>query len=97
MSIFREMYELRTFQSPADYADVLRMLSQAMERGWVEEVPVTIKRPVAWDERWFREKDTGEVYLLEVPNPPSTGSWRPVEPEELFPGVVVASSNPTPN
>lgn len=97
MSIFQEMYEPRTFFSPSDYQEVVRMLSQAIERGWVEEIPVAIRRPVPWDEKWFREKETGEVYLLEAPNPPATGTWRPVEPDELFPGVPVSSSNRRPN
>jgi hypothetical protein len=97
MSIFQDMYEPRTFLSRTDYLEVLRMLSQAIERGWVEEIPVSIKRPVAWNERWFREKETGEVYLLEIPDPPSTGTWRAVEPRELFPEAPIGVAGREPN
>lgn len=89
MSIFTEIYDLRTFASPYEYKQFLSRLSHALEQGWIEEIPVAIKRPVSINERWFREKESGEVYLLEVLEE-KPAYWRPVEPEELFPSMPIA-------
>ena len=88
MSIFTEMYDLRVFESFYAYKEFLRKLSRALDEGWVEEIPVAIQRKVPRDERWFRDKETGEVYILEgLEGKPS--SWRPAEPEELFPSSPI--------
>ena len=97
MSIFREMYQFRSFSIAGDYSGLLRNLAYAIENGLVEEIPVTIKRPYPSDERWFRDKDSGEVYLLDEPEPPGRGTWRPVEPEELFPPATIAQGSDTVN
>jgi hypothetical protein len=83
MSIFTEMYDLHVFESIQAYQEFLRRLSQALEEGWIEEIPVAIKRQVSRNERWFREKSSEEIYVLEdLEGKPS--SWRPVEPEDLL-------------
>jgi hypothetical protein len=88
MSIFTEMYDLRRFATVHEYKEFLSKLSLAIEKGWIEEIPVSIKRQVPRDERWFREKSSGEVYLLEsLEGKPAY--WRPVEPEELFPSTPI--------
>jgi hypothetical protein len=88
MSIFTELYDLRIFESIHAYTEFHRKLSIALEEGWVEEIPVAIKREHPRDERWFREGRSGEVYALEdLEGKPS--SWRPVEPEDLFPNKFI--------
>jgi hypothetical protein len=88
MSIFTEMYDLHVFESVHAYKEFHRKLSIALEEGWVEEIPIAIKREHPRNERWFREGRTGEVYALEeLEGKPS--SWRPVEPEELFPDMSI--------
>jgi len=36
MGIFKEMYELRRFNSDWEYRELRRMLTEAMSRGYVE-------------------------------------------------------------
>lgn len=84
MSIFTEMYDLHAFESEWVYREFHRKLAIALEEGWVQEIPVGIKRVHPRSERWFREKRSGEVYVLEDSHE-KRSSWRPVEPEDLFP------------
>ncbi len=77
------------FGPRTDYGELVRMLSEAIEDGLVEEIPNTWKGPGRFVQ-WFREKSTGVVYALEEPNAPSTGSWRELEPKDLFPDTTIA-------
>ncbi len=95
MSIFQEMFDQKWISSPYEYRELLRMLSEAIERGFVEEIPNTWKGPGRFV-RWFREKTTGVVYALEEPNDHG-GSWRELEPEDLYPGVPIAKTTRLPN
>ena len=89
MSIFTEMYDLHAFESRWAYREFLRKLAIALEEGWVEEIPVAIKRVHPRNERWFQEGRSGEVYVLEDSDGKGS-SWRPVEPDELFPDKTIA-------
>ena len=40
MGIFRDMHETRQFDSDWDYRELRRMLSEAISRGYVEQIPV---------------------------------------------------------
>jgi hypothetical protein len=51
MSIFKDMHEGRRFGSWGDFHEVERVLSEAISRGFVEEVPVMIKRKFRTDEK----------------------------------------------
>jgi hypothetical protein len=44
MGIFKEMYEQRVFTSDWEYKELRRKLSEAISRGYVEQVPV-MKKP----------------------------------------------------
>jgi hypothetical protein len=90
------MYPGKTFGYPYQLDKLLEMLSEAIEMGLVEEIPNTWKGPGRFV-RWFREKETGVVYALEEPNPPSTGSWRKLEPEEQFRDANFARPGGIPN
>jgi hypothetical protein len=83
MSIFQEMHPSRQFNSLRDFSELKRMLEEAMRRGYVEEVPVMITRKVQTAEKWFRDNETGEIYSLSPPDPPSRGAWEPINVEEL--------------
>ena len=61
MSIFEEMHERDGFFSEDEYQELLRELTGAMRAGLVEEVPVTIKRKVAYVESWYRAECNGRV------------------------------------
>ena len=97
MSIFTEMHDLRVFESVYAYREFLRKLALALEEGWIEEIPIAVKKPFSERERWFREPHSGEVYCLGPPGEKSSGSWRPVEPESLFPSKVITVVSQTKN
>jgi hypothetical protein len=83
MSIFEQMYAFRQFDSWRDFDELKRMLSEAISRGFVEEVPVMNKREVPRTENWYRDKETGDIYSLIPPEPPARGGWERVDVEEL--------------
>jgi hypothetical protein len=56
MSIFQEMFDQETFSWPDQYDELLRKLSEAIERGFVEEIPNT-RTGIYRHSRWF--PDTG--------------------------------------
>ena len=90
MGIFKDMYELRLFNSDWEYRELRRMLAEAMERGYVEKIPVM--KPHRWvpDEEWYRDKETGEIYSLAAPEEKNRGHWIKVDPEDLVkPGETV--------
>lgn len=83
MSIFKEMHELRSIGSKDDFWHLKRMLSEAISRGYVEQVPVM--KPNRWvpDQEWYRDKETGEIYRLEPPGERG-GWWDRVDPKDLI-------------
>jgi hypothetical protein len=97
MSVFTEMYDLHVFESIYAYQEFLRKLSHALEQGWIEEIPVAVSKPFSEDERWFKDPNSGEVYCFGPPAEKSSGSWRPVQPEELFPSKPFAATSNTVN
>jgi hypothetical protein len=82
MNVFREMFDNDKFESPREFTELQRMLRQAIERGYVEEVPVTLKREVSQVERWYRDKETGDIYSLIPPESATRGCWGPVNLDE---------------
>jgi len=86
MSIFYDMHQRNSFDSWRDFTEVQRMVKEAIERGFVEEIPVSIVRPLPSSETWYREKATGEIYSLAEPNPPARGSWVPIHIDDFVSG-----------
>jgi hypothetical protein len=83
MGIFRDMHEKRRFDSDWEYRELRRMLSEAIERGYVEQIPVMNPSSFLPDEEWYRDKGTGEIYSLVAPEEKIRGRWTKVDPEEL--------------
>jgi hypothetical protein len=84
MSIFEEMYGNRQFQSWRDFHEVERMLAEAISRGFVEEISVMRDfKTYPVHEKWYRDKETDEIYSLVEPDPPARGSWVRVDREDL--------------
>ena len=85
MSIFDEMHDKNHFDSIREFDQLRRMLSEAIERGYVEEVPVflTGRNRIPGPSHWYRDRESGEIYSLSAPEAPSTGSWEKVGMEEL--------------
>jgi hypothetical protein len=82
MNVFREMFDNDKFESLRDFTELQRMLRQAIERGYVEEVPVTLRREVSQVEHWYRDKETGDIYSLIPPESAARGFWGPVNLDE---------------
>lgn len=81
------MYEPKFVESRWHFRELERMLSEAMDRGFVREIPVTYRHPEQhyYDppERWFIETQSGTIYSLSSPGERSCGVWQPVLPEYL--------------
>jgi hypothetical protein len=84
MGIFKEMYEQRSFASDRDYWELRRMLSEAISRGYVEQIPVMKPHQYAPEREWFRDKETGEIYSLDAPDERIRGWWAKVDAEDLI-------------
>jgi hypothetical protein len=77
------MHLYRQFGSWWDFEELKRMLAEVISQGFVDEVPVTRRREVSQTEYWYRDKETGDIYSLISPEPPSRGSWDRVNVQEL--------------
>jgi hypothetical protein len=89
VTIFKEMHEAREISSRRDYQELLRMLSEAIARGYVEQVPVMKPHPYAPRRNWYREKETGVIYSLDPPDERG-GWWAEVDLTDLIaPGETV--------
>jgi hypothetical protein len=90
MGIFKEMHETRHFNSDWEYRELRRMLSQAISRGYVEQVPVMKPSRFSPKLEWYRDKETGEIYSLNPPEEKIRGWWDRVEIQDLMePGESV--------
>jgi len=90
MGIFKEMYLMRLFNSDWEYRELRRMLSEAISRGYVEQIPVMKPHPWSPREEWYRDKQTGEIYSLYPPEEKNRGHWIKIDPEDLArPGETV--------
>jgi hypothetical protein len=83
MGIFREMHEQRIFESDRDYHELRRMLSEAISRGYVEQVPVMKPSRFSPNREWYRDKETGEIYSLDAPEEKIRGWWDRVDSSDL--------------
>ena len=88
MSIFHDMHPLHAIESNWHFRELERMLSEAIDRGFVQEIPES-RRPtptfyhVDHSERWFIDYESGDIYSLHGPGERSCGYWHPIDPEEL--------------
>lgn len=82
MNVFQEMFDRSKFESLREFIELQRMLRQAIERGYVEEISVALRREVSQVERWYRDKETGDVYSLVPPEGAARGFWGPVPLDE---------------
>jgi hypothetical protein len=60
MGVFHEMDEQRTVDPGWDHKNLRLMLSEAISRGYVEQIPVMKPHRYAPDREWYRDKETGE-------------------------------------
>jgi hypothetical protein len=83
VTIFKEMHEAREIGSQRGYHELLRMLSEAIALGYVEQVPVMKPHPYAPRRTWYREKETGLIYSLDPPDERG-GWWAEVDPSDVI-------------
>jgi hypothetical protein len=83
MSVFTEINELNHFGSWAQYRDVQRTLSQLMEQGFVEKIPVPTTADTPTTEHWYREIESGIVFRCIPPDTNTPGVWESVDPTLL--------------
>jgi hypothetical protein len=82
MTIFTEMHETREIGSQRDFEELKRMLSEAISRGYVEQIPVMKPNRFLPRQTWYRDRETGQIYSL-VPPGDRGGWWAEVDPEDL--------------
>ncbi|MBZ5689966.1 MAG: hypothetical protein LAP86_33670 [Acidobacteriia bacterium] len=83
MTVFKDMHETRVVDPGRDYHELLRMLSEAIARGYVEQVPVMKPHPYAPSRTWYRDMETGQIYSLDPPDE-RPGWWAEVDPKDLI-------------
>jgi hypothetical protein len=88
LTIFREMLDSHSVCSDYQYRELVRMLTEAIERGFVEELQ-SQKNAMGERARLFREIETGVVYALGDPGERWFGSWWEVEPSQFFPEKAI--------
>ncbi len=87
-SIFEEMHPYRHFDSWRSFTDLQRMLREAIDRGYVEEVPVMKTHAMRRVVNWYRDKESGDIYSLVPPDFPARGSWEKIDIEDLKRSVL---------
>lgn len=99
------MYEPKFVESHWHFTELERMLSEAIDRGFVREIPVPYRstselRYSDSSERWFVECESGAIYSLCAPGERSCGTWQPVptgdlhSPQTLFSRFTIGRKLP---
>jgi hypothetical protein len=88
MGLFRDMYPTRVLASHHDFRELERRVEQAIQRGFVKEIPVHRRLregqlAVIESERWFLDLESGEIYSLQAPWERGCGYWDAISAEEL--------------
>jgi hypothetical protein len=67
------------FNSPGEFKRFYAWLSGQVDAGVVENIPVTEPTVIfGLEERWYRCKESGEIWQLVAPQAPFDGYWGPV-------------------
>jgi hypothetical protein len=92
-SLLSKLHSGKEFGSAEDVQRFERRLTEELERGTIERIPVGQLLSHATPEEWYREKQTGIVYRYVPPEFPLKGHWQRVEEperrsffEQLYPG-----------
>jgi hypothetical protein len=72
--------EIHGFQSPTEYNRFIEYLEDQVQSGFSEEMmpDPAYGRGEIYGGRWFRDKESKEIWRLVPPDPPFTGLWEPV-------------------
>lgn len=91
IGVFKDTHEQHTVGYGRDYKELKRMLSESIERGYVERIPVMKPSRFGRHHEWYLDKETGEIYVLVEPEEDGhSGWWDSVDPSDLVdPGETV--------
>lgn len=70
------------FSTPGDYRRICVWIETQVDDGMAENIPVGRSSemvPFGFEEKWFKCKNSGEVWRLVAPEPPFRGAWVKVE------------------
>jgi hypothetical protein len=79
MGIFKEIHAVRVVNPGLDHNELVRMLSEAISDGYVEQITVMKPHPRAPNRSWYRDKKTGQIFSLDPPDH-LPGWWTEVDP-----------------
>ena len=79
MGILRKIHAVRVVNAGLEHSELLRMLSEAIAGGYVEQIPLMKPQPHRPNRSWYRDKKTGEIYSLDPPDH-LPGWWTEVDP-----------------
>lgn len=74
--------EIHGFNTPGEYRRFCLWLKSQTDADIIEEIPAGRSKkeiPFGIDEKWFRCKESGEIWRLAAPDAPFLGLWAPVE------------------
>jgi hypothetical protein len=83
MTIINSLYDKHTFANSREWSVFEQALQDVVVRGFVEEID-PLSKTISPHERWFRDRNSGEVYRYVEPEPGvGDGVWMEVSPTEL--------------
>jgi hypothetical protein len=72
--------EIQGFASPGEYDRFVQYVEDQVASGLADELPAAPGYFGGVGSRWFRDRDSGEVWRLDAPDPPFRGAWRRAAP-----------------
>jgi hypothetical protein len=78
--------EIHGFTSPSEYYRFLKYIQSLIDVGEIEETEIDLcyGRGEIYGGRWFRYRDSGEIWRLISPDVPFKGLWELVELSKDF-------------
>ena len=73
--------QIHGFSSPGEYRRFVSFIEVQVSQGQADEVPVELGYGAGeiYGGRWFRDRDSGQVWRLVAPDFPFRGLWEPVK------------------
>lgn len=83
MSIIGSLFDKHSFDNPKEWRAFEQRLNDATAAGHLQEIK-PLSKDVAYNERWFQDTQSGEVYRYSAPEPGVGGGlWMKLADDEL--------------
>ncbi len=83
MSIIGSLFDKHSFDSPREWHAFEKRLNESIAAGHVQEIE-PLSKDVAYNERWFRDTHSAEVYRYSAPEPGVGGGvWMRLSADEI--------------